>query len=121
MYTKYINKMLTKSKAQRAVGVIRFTTKGCFNRAMVTKNIWEKCVLPGILYGVEVVPIADSHVEKLEQIQNEVGRWALGISKWTGVEAIRGELGWYRINRLNSNEKIKILQLSSKLPRKKMV
>ncbi|KAF2353866.1 hypothetical protein FHG87_015376 [Trinorchestia longiramus] len=33
-------------------------------------------------------------LEKLEMLQNRVGRLALGASKWTATEALKGDLGW---------------------------
>lgn len=46
------------------------------------------------MYGMNVVRWTETDLAKLEVIQNTVGRMALGASKWTAVEAIRGDLGW---------------------------
>ena len=46
---------------------------------------------PSIMYGIEVI---DWSAEKLEPIQNGVKRILLKANRNTGVEAIRGVMGW---------------------------
>ena len=45
--------------------------------------------------------MADSDKRRLETIERQVGRWAIGGNKGTGSEEIYGDLGWisleYRI------------------------
>ena len=33
-------------------------------------------------------------LDKLKVIQNKMGRMALGVNRYVGVEAIRGDMGW---------------------------
>ncbi|KAF2350177.1 Phosducin thioredoxin-like domain [Trinorchestia longiramus] len=46
------------------------------------------------MFGVNVMAWNGGDLEKLEVLQNRVGRLALGALKWTVAEALRGDLGW---------------------------
>ncbi|KAF2368185.1 hypothetical protein FHG87_001047 [Trinorchestia longiramus] len=46
------------------------------------------------MFGMNVLTWNKGDLEKLEVLQNRVGRLALGAPKWTVVKAIRGDLGW---------------------------
>ena len=50
--------------------------------------------VPSIMYGVNVLNRAESQLQKLEVIQNKVGREALGANRYACVEAIRGDMRW---------------------------
>ncbi|KAF2351078.1 hypothetical protein FHG87_018164 [Trinorchestia longiramus] len=45
------------------------------------------------MFGMNVMAW-NGDLEKLEVLQNRVGRLALGAPKWTAAEAFRGDLGW---------------------------
>ena len=45
-------------------------------------------------YEANVLTWTDCEMQKLETIQNKVGRVALGANGYSGVEAIRGDMGW---------------------------
>ncbi|KAF2355435.1 protein of unknown function DUF4042 [Trinorchestia longiramus] len=46
------------------------------------------------MFGMNVMAWDGGDLEKLEVLQNRVGRVALGAPKWTAAEAFRGDLGW---------------------------
>ena len=50
--------------------------------------------VPRIMYGVNVMKWTNGELDKLEVIQNKVGRMALGADRYVGVEAIRGDMEW---------------------------
>ena len=67
-------------------------------------------------------------MKQIETIQNKVGRLALGVNKFVGVEAIRGEMGWstfeerlmksklrfkIRIERMNEERWVKIVSMET--------
>ena len=81
-------------KANRIKGVIKNVTSDTYQRAGVVTKLWEALAIPSILYGVEVFDMAESDKHKLEIIERQVGRWAIGGEKGTGYEAIYGDLGW---------------------------
>ena len=74
--------------------MIKNVTADTYQRAGVVTKLWETLAIPSILYGVEVFDMADSDKRKLEIIERQVGRWAIGGNKGTGWEAIYGDLGW---------------------------
>ena len=84
----------TIKKAKKLKGVIKNVTADTYQRAGVVTKLWESLAIPSILYGVEVFDMADSDKRKLEIIERQVGRWAIGGNKGTGWEAIYGDLGW---------------------------
>ena len=81
-------------KAKRLKGVIKNVTADTYQWAGVVTKLWEALAIPSILYGVEVFDMAESDKRKLETIERQVGRWAIGGEKGTGYEAIYGDLGW---------------------------
>ena len=46
------------------------------------------------MYGMNILNWTESELQKLEDIQNKVGRVALGANSYACVEAIRGDMGW---------------------------
>ena len=50
-------------------------------------------VLPTVLYGVGLMNINETHVSKLQSIENGVYRKMLGARESTVVEVLRGEIG----------------------------
>ena len=50
--------------------------------------------VPHCLYGTEITEYRVEDINKLEIIQNTMGRWCLGAPRSTATEAIRGEMGW---------------------------
>ncbi|KAF2347708.1 hypothetical protein FHG87_021537 [Trinorchestia longiramus] len=46
------------------------------------------------MFGMNVMAWNGGDLEKLEVLQNRVGRLAFGAPKWTAAEALRGDLGW---------------------------
>ena len=47
--------------------------------------------VPSIMYGMNVMKWTKGELDKLDVIQNKVGRMALGANIYVGVEAVRGE------------------------------
>ena len=43
---------------------------------------------------MNVLPWILDEIQKLEVIQNKVGRVGLGANKYSAVESIRGDIGW---------------------------
>ena len=81
-------------KAKKLKGVIKNVTADTYQRAGVATKLWETLAIPSILYGAEVFDMVDSDKHRLEIIERQVGRWAVGGNKGTGWEAIYGDLGW---------------------------
>jgi hypothetical protein len=56
---------------------------------------WEVLVRPVLEYGCEIW--GEGKWNEGEQLQNSLGRRILGVSRMTSAAAVRGELGWWRM------------------------
>ncbi|KAF2351505.1 Armadillo-type fold [Trinorchestia longiramus] len=70
------------------------------------------------MFGMDVMAWNGGDLEKLEVLQNRVGRLALGAPKWTAAEALRGDLGWSlfseRMVKAVLNYKVRIERMENK-------
>ena len=64
------------------------------NKYEVVRGIWKTVAVPGILYAMDTMSWSAEEVNKIEAIQNKVGRLGLGANRMVGTEAIRGDMGW---------------------------
>ena len=64
------------------------------NKYLVVRELWKGMAVPSIMYGMNVLNWTECELQKLEVIQNKVGRVALGANGYVGVEAVRGDMGW---------------------------
>ena len=64
------------------------------NKYEVIRGIWKSIAVPSLMYGMETIPWTVGELNKMEAVQNKIGRLALGGNKFVGTEAIRGEMGW---------------------------
>ena len=49
--------------------------------------------MPSLLYGMDTISWSAEEVNKLQVIQNKMGRLDLGANKRVRTEAIRGDMG----------------------------
>ena len=56
--------------------------------------LWTSVAMPGVLYGVNMIPLSNSASSSLEVIQNQVGKAALGVPQSTANPVVKVELGW---------------------------
>ena len=64
------------------------------NKYKVVRGIWKGIAIPSLLYGMDTISWSAEEVNKLEVIQNKIGRLGLGANKMAGTEAIRRDMGW---------------------------
>ena len=64
------------------------------NKYEVLRELWKSVAVPSVLYGMNVMYWNETDMQKLERVQNKIGRVALGANGYAAVEAIRGEMGW---------------------------
>ena len=81
-------------KAQQWYGQLYSATKFRHNKYEIVRELWKGVTVPGILYAMNVLPWILDEIQKLEVIQNKVGRVGLGANKYSAVESIRGDIGW---------------------------
>ncbi|KAF2350476.1 hypothetical protein FHG87_018770 [Trinorchestia longiramus] len=70
------------------------------------------------MFGMNVMAWNGGDLEKLEVLQNRVGRVALGTPKWMAAETLRGDLGWSlfseRMIKAVLNYKVRIERMANK-------
>ncbi|KAF2352389.1 hypothetical protein FHG87_016857 [Trinorchestia longiramus] len=70
------------------------------------------------MFGMNVMAWNGGALEKLEVLQNRVGRLALGTPKWTAAEALRGDPEWSlfseRMVKAVWNSKVRIERMENK-------
>ena len=64
------------------------------NKYEIVRGVWKGMAVPSIMYGLETMPWRINDLDKLEVVENKVGRIALGANRYAAVEAIRGDVGW---------------------------
>ena len=62
-------------------------------RLMIGKVYWKSIALPMILYGANVINFTQEDIQKLQRIENSVGRKIMGAPSYTQETALRGEIG----------------------------
>ena len=80
------NKFITRNRedsvireARAKAQTIQGLTRSGLDRSKLTKELWEKCAVPAILYCSEVLIFSKRSIQKLETIQNQVGKFMLQI------------------------------------------
>ena len=93
-------------KAKRLKGMIKNATTDTYLRAGLVTKLWEALAIHSMLYGVEVFDMAKSDKHNLGTVERQVGRWAIGGEKWTGYEALYGDLGWISLENRITEKKL---------------
>ncbi|XP_018494581.1 uncharacterized protein LOC108864101 [Galendromus occidentalis] len=84
-----------ESKAEKVLRQMHAKSLWRFNRFEVTKIQWKSTAVPGLTYANSVTTMSAKLRRRLETLQREAGRWALGEPNAnTAIEFIDGELGW---------------------------
>ena len=81
-------------KANQWWGRFGAISKFSSNKYEVTRGILKGIALSGLLYDSETLNWTKEDMNKLEVIQNKVGRIGLGANRMVGTEAMRGDMGW---------------------------
>ena len=89
------------AKANQWCGRLASIARYRANKYVVVRELWKGMAVPSIMYGMNVLNWTESELQKLEVIQNKVGRVGLGANKYTSVEAIRGDMGWSTFSERN--------------------
>ena len=80
-------------KAQQWYGRVGSVARFMATRYECFRGIWKSMAVPSIMYGMNVMKWTKGELDKLEVIQNKVGRMAQEADRYVGVEAIRGDMG----------------------------
>ena len=96
---------MNEKGVERAKSEMLFRTNQCYgrlasvakcrsNKYVAVRGIWKALAVPSSMYGMNVINWSVGELQKLEVIQNKVGRVAWGANRYAGVEAVRGDMGW---------------------------
>jgi hypothetical protein len=92
-YLEEHEKMLLK-KLGKYLGIIKNRSYLSYNKYEVTRILWKGVAVPGLTYANDVLVLDPKVREILDRGQNQIGRFALGVSGHTANEAVQGEMGW---------------------------
>ena len=79
------------------------------NREEIADTLWNYVGLSAGLYGSEIVNFTNTTLNKLENLQCELGRWILKVNRGIPNAAVRGELGWSCIKTKVASRKLNYL------------
>jgi Reverse transcriptase (RNA-dependent DNA polymerase) len=111
-----IHKENLSKKAIKYKGIIKCTMFQSFSKYEVSRTLFKQIAVPALTYANDVLWFGYKLLQKFEVHQSEIGRLALGGNKFTGIEAIRGEMGWSSFVSRDDRSKIKYLHRLKSLP-----
>ena len=82
------------SRANQWWGRLSSVARNRANKYEVVRGVWKGMSVPSLMYGLETISWTGKDIDKMEVVQNKVGRTALGANRFAAVEAIRGDMGW---------------------------
>ena len=82
------------SRANQWMGRLGSVARCRANKYEMVKGLWKGVAVPSIMYGLETTVWTRNEMDRMEVVQNKVGRIALGANRYVAVEAIRGDMGW---------------------------
>ena len=71
---------------------------------------WRNILLPGVLYGLEVMPWSSEQMDELDIGQNKMGKILLGLPPSTANVTIQALLGLKPIKQLILKGRVKLFQ-----------
>ena len=81
-------------KAQLFRNILRAKSLWTFSKYRVTREIWKMVGIPKITYANAVLCVGVRTLQRLNVIQREVGRMALGLYDNAPNAFIEGEMAW---------------------------
>jgi hypothetical protein len=78
----------------RYLGIIKSKAAFSYNRYEVSRILWKGVAVPGLTYADDALVMGRDTRILLERAQKQMGRFALGVNKYTADEAVQGEMGW---------------------------
>ena len=105
------------AKAQKYKGSCIYMSKEGPDVVDMVVATWRNIALPSILFGTEMVPFTESTILELERAQNQVAKYALGVTLSTAGVCAQVELGFKPVRQLLYEHQLKfytrLLQLDS--------
>ena len=63
----------------------------------VMKALWQFAIRPSVTFGIDVLPIPKSALDKIEALQMKAGKATHGVHTSSSATAVRGMLMWTSI------------------------
>ena len=70
---------------------------GYFNHTTIGRAAWLNVIRPALVYGAEVVTYRRGDIEKLQKLQDKVGKYIMGLPTSTPSLVVSGELNLFSI------------------------
>ena len=70
-----------KKRAQNYLSSVLSLVRSGPDRSDLAYTLWTRCALPSILYGSEIIPLAQGTISEIEKIQTLVGKFILQIPR----------------------------------------
>ena len=75
------------------MGALKHLAGSSKDQTWAARALWVQPVKPSILYGVEAQVLTKATIKKINQAQNNIAQWALGVSMRVSEIGLRGLLG----------------------------
>jgi hypothetical protein len=96
------------NKARQVMKQMHAKSLWKFNKFEITRVQWKATAVPALTYANSVTVMSRGLQRRLEQVQREAGRWALGQpSSKLANEFIEGELGWSSFEAREAQSKLR--------------
>ena len=97
-------------KAESYSRAIFSFTREQFDRSISARLLWLNSALPSILYGCEVIPLSIVTIDRLQCIQNQIGKCILKIPKSSSNAAVAIDAGLMPIKFMISQRVLSYIQ-----------
>jgi hypothetical protein len=122
-YLKEQEKILLK-RAGTYLGIIKSKANFSYNRYEVVRILWKGVAVPGLTYGDDTLVLGRDTRILLERAQKQIGRFALGVNRYTADEAVQGDMGWSNFQGREATAKLlyygRLLQMNEERYAKKI-
>ena len=108
------------AKGIQWVGRLGSVSRYRANKYEVVRGLWKGMAVPGLMYGLETMSWTNREIDKMEVVQNRVGRVVLGANRYAAVETIRGEAGWSTFEERIGKAVLKYKVRLEKMPEKRL-
>jgi exonuclease III len=95
-----------KLEASWRVAKLKAVANDCCEPSWICNAGWKSGVKPSVLYAAEVIPYTQTWMVEVERVQSNLGRWLLGVGRYSSAVGIRGEMGWTSVQEAIAGRKI---------------
>ena len=81
-------------ECRRVVGMIKFSSNRAGDRLLVGREAWKGMAVSKLMYGSGAIAGELKHIQCMDTMQNDMGRWLWRSGQNVSNALIRGEIGW---------------------------